>query len=44
MIGDSVPWKDELFRVADRLEKKSRQKQRTERTSFLVERDTMTAA
>jgi hypothetical protein len=44
VIADSVPWKDELFRVADRLEKKSRQKQWTERTSFLVERDTMTAA
>lgn len=44
MIHDSGPWKDELLQVADRLEAKSKQKRWTERSSFLVERDTMISA
>lgn len=44
MISDSIPWREELWRVADRLEKKSKQQRWTERSSFLVERDFMTSA
>ncbi|UZX02480.1 hypothetical protein F8G81_07510 [Arthrobacter sp. CDRTa11] len=44
MISDSIPWREELWRVADRLEKKSKQQRWTERSSFLVERDMMTSA
>jgi hypothetical protein len=44
MIGDSVPWKEELLRVAEVLERRTTQRRWTERTSFLVERDIMTAA
>lgn len=44
MISDSVPWREELWRVADRLEKKSRQERWTDRSSFLVERDMMVSA
>lgn len=44
VISDSVPWKVELRRVADRLEKRKGQKRWTEQTSFIVERDVMVAA
>lgn len=44
MIADSVPWKQDLLRVAHNLEKRKTLARWTERTSFLVERDTMTAA
>lgn len=44
MISDSIPWKDELERVAQRLESKANQKRWTERSSFLVERDVMFSA
>lgn len=44
MISDSVPWREELWRIADRLEKKAQQKRWTDRSSFLVERDMMTSA
>jgi hypothetical protein len=44
MINDSVPWREELWRVADRLEKKSRQERWTDRSTFLVERDMMVSA
>lgn len=44
MISDAIPWRDELLRVADRLEKKAGQKGWTERSGFLVERDVMTSA
>lgn len=44
MISDSVPWKDELLRTADRLEARVGQRRWTERTSFLVERDVMLGA
>jgi hypothetical protein len=44
MISDSIPWREELWRVADRLERKAQQKRWTERSSFLVERDMMTSA
>lgn len=44
MIIDSAPWREELLRVADRLEQKSQQKRWTDRSTFLVERDMMIAA
>lgn len=43
MIGDSVPWKEELLKVAQTLERRTAQRRWTERTSFLVERDVMNA-
>lgn len=44
VITDSVPWKDDLIRVADRLEARANQKRWTERTSYLVERDVLVGA
>ena len=44
MIGDSIPWKEDLLRIADVLEGRTTQRRWTERTSFLVERDVMNAA
>lgn len=44
MIGNSVPWKEDLFRVADSLERRAKQRRVTERTAFLIERDVMNAA
>lgn len=44
MIFDSIPWKDELLKIADRLESRKTQRRWTERTGFLVERDIMLSA
>ncbi len=44
MIWDSIPWKADLLRVADSLERRTAQRRWSERTSFLVERDVMNAA
>jgi hypothetical protein len=44
MIDDSIPWKDDLFKVANRLEAKTKQKRWTERTGYLIERDFMVSA
>jgi hypothetical protein len=44
VISDSIPWREELLRVADRLEQKKTQRRWTERSSFLVERDVMVSA
>ena len=44
MIGDSVPWKIELLRIAARLERRKTQKRWTQQTTFMVERDIMVAA
>ncbi|NEA34842.1 hypothetical protein [Streptomyces sp. SID13031] len=44
MIADSIPWKEELWRVARNLERRKTQARWTARSGFLVERDTMTAA
>ncbi|MGJ0121014.1 hypothetical protein ACQ7HM_17570 [Williamsia sp. MIQD14] len=41
MISDSVPWKEDLYRVAERLDRRGSQVRWTERTAFLVERDVM---
>ncbi|WP_026460436.1 hypothetical protein [Schaalia suimastitidis] len=41
MIGDSVPWKEELLKVVDNIERRANQQRWTERTGFLVERDVM---
>ncbi|MET3705865.1 hypothetical protein ABIB17_000464 [Arthrobacter sp. UYEF6] len=43
MIYDSIPWRQELGRIARRLERKSRQAHWNERSSFLVERSFMDA-
>lgn len=43
MIGDSIPWKEDLLRIAKTLEGRTTQRRWTERTSFLVERDVMNA-
>lgn len=39
MISDSTPWREDLLRIAERLEKRKTQKRWTERTTYLVERD-----
>jgi hypothetical protein len=44
MIQDSIPWKEELLRVAARLDKKRVQKRWTERSGYLMERDIMISA
>jgi len=44
VITDSIPWKDELLVIADRLERRKAQRRWTERTGFLVERDIMLSA
>jgi hypothetical protein len=44
VISDSVPWRGELRRIADRLEKRKSQRRWTEHASFAVERDVMVAA
>lgn len=44
MIGDSIPWRDELLKSVVRLRRWSIQKRWTERTYFLAERDIMMGA
>jgi hypothetical protein len=44
VIADSIPWRDELLKVAERLHKRKSQRRWLERTSFLVERDVMVSA
>ncbi len=44
MIDDSIPWKEELVRVADRLHAKKKQKRWSKRSGYLVERDFMVSA
>jgi len=44
VISDSIPWREELRKAADRLEKRSKQRRWTERTYFLVEKDVMVGA
>jgi hypothetical protein len=44
VISDSVPWRDDLLRIADQLERRAGQRRWTERTSYLVERDLMVGA
>jgi hypothetical protein len=39
VIEDAVQWKDELVKVADRLEAKTKQTRWTDRTGLLIERD-----
>jgi hypothetical protein len=41
VINDSVPWREQLLRSADELERRKTQRRWTERTSFLVEREIM---
>ena len=44
MIDDVLPWKDELVKIADRLEAKTKQKRWTGRTGYLIERDFVVSA
>lgn len=44
MIDDSVPWKEDLLRLAQRLQSKAAQQRWVERTGYLVERDIMIGA
>jgi hypothetical protein len=44
VIDDPVPWADELVKVADRLEAKTKQTRWTDRTGYLVERDFVLSA
>jgi hypothetical protein len=44
VIDDALPWKDELVKVADRLEAKTKQTRWTERTGYLIERDFVLSA
>lgn len=39
MIDESAPWKDELLKIADRLERRYNQKRWTERSFFLLEKE-----
>ena len=44
MIDDPIPFEDELVKVADRLEAKTKQKRCTDRTDYLIERDFVVSA
>jgi hypothetical protein len=44
MIWESGPWRGELAKVADRLERRLTQRRWTEQTGFLIERDVMVSA
>jgi len=44
VIEDAIPWKDELAKVADRLEAKTKQTRWTDRTGYLIERDFIVSA
>lgn len=44
MIDNAIPWKEELLRVADRIEKKTKQRRWTARSCYLIERDFMVSA
>jgi hypothetical protein len=44
VIDDSIPWKDELVKSADRLEAKTKQTRWTDRTGYLIERDFILSA
>ncbi|MEU8870240.1 hypothetical protein AB0D24_03595 [Streptomyces javensis] len=44
MIDDSIPWREDLLKIADRLKGRKTQKRWTQRTGFLIERDIMLGA
>lgn len=44
MIQDSVPWKEELLRIAIRLERRRTQERWADRSGYLVERDVMVSS
>jgi hypothetical protein len=44
VIDDSTQWTDELVKIADRLEAKTKQKRWTDRTGYLIERDFIVGA
>jgi len=41
---DAIPWKDDLTKVADRLEARTKQERWTDRTGHLIERDFVVSA
>jgi hypothetical protein len=43
LINDSVPWKDDLLRVAEDLKRRKTQRRWSERSNYLFERNVMTA-
>lgn len=44
VVDDSAPWQDELVKIADRLEAKTKQQRWAGRTHYLVERDFVVGA
>ena len=44
VTDDSFPWKDELVKIAERLEAKTKQKRWTDRTGYRIERDFLVGA
>ncbi|WP_123028448.1 hypothetical protein [Mycolicibacterium stellerae] len=44
MVDDANPWKDELVKIAERLEAKTGQTRWTDRTGLLIERDFVASA
>jgi hypothetical protein len=44
VIDDSILWRDELVKIADRLEAKTKQQRWTDRTEYLTERDLVVSA
>jgi hypothetical protein len=44
VIDDAIPWKDELVKIADRLEAKTKQQRWADRTGYLIERDFVLSA
>lgn len=44
MVDGSAPWKDELVKVAERLEAKTKQRRWASTTEFLIERDIVVGA
>ncbi len=44
MVDDAILWRDELVKIADRLEAKTKHKRWTDRTGYLIERDFVVSA
>jgi len=42
MIGESYSWKENLFRIAERLDRKAEQRRRTDRTDVNLAKDLFT--
>jgi hypothetical protein len=44
VVDDPTPWNDELVKIADRLEAKTKQTRWTDQTGYLIERDFVVSA